>query len=332
MPPRKLSRIASLVFFPMALFAEPAFPDPLEFSEVWAYLMKGEEAFLDLGYPISDIAYFGAGLDIAGRLAGAPDRGALSAFPGRVHLVVAETGNYALTHFCLDPGFPLRDALVADIARAAESFDGVQVDFEAIGSGDYENYLSFLGLLKRSLGAKILSVAVPARFEEKQDRLGYERVGQAVDRVVVMAYDEHWSASEPGPVASLEWCGKVAAYAASKVEEGKLVMGAPFYGRAWADKALSRAYKHSGVASLLAEKGIGEAQRPEGIPFVEYSESVNVKVYFDDAESVARRLGLYRDASVRNVAFWRLGQEDAEVWKRIALSPRGGEPPPPAGD
>lgn len=307
---------------PGAAFAAPPFQavsEKLEFSEVWAYLISGEERFFDPAQPITDLAYFGADIDMAGKLADLPKRAKLSQFKGRVHLVVNELSNYALAHFCLSPEYPLRDALVADILDSAKDYDGVQIDFEALSSRDYENFYAFLALLKGGLGQKALSVAMPAYLKEPKDGLSYDRVAKIADRIVVMAYDEHWSSSEPGPVASMDWCRKVAGYAVSAIGADKLVMGLPFYGRAWADKSLSRAYKYSSLAKLIDEKGIGIIQRKDEIPYIEYDELVSVKVYFDDSASTLRRLGMYGSASVRNVAFWRLGQEDPAVWGGISI-------------
>jgi spore germination protein len=295
-------------------------PAARSFAEIWAYVLDGEEKYLDPAYPITDLCYFGAGLSSQGKLAGVPDRSRLGRFAGRVHLVVSEIGNYALTHFCLDPGFPLRAELVSDIARAAEGFDGVQLDFEAVPSKDYDAFFSFVSELKERIGGKVLSVALPARIGEKSDYFGYERIARAADRVVVMAYDEHWSSSAPGPVASLEWCSRVSDYARSKVPIEKLVMGNPFYGRAWADKSLSRAYKYSGLSELISEKGIEKVERQGMVPYFEYSETVTVRAYFDDAASILARLGMYGADSIANVAFWRLGQEDSAIWKLISAS------------
>jgi hypothetical protein len=324
-------RAAAVALLSLALFAQRAFPGELAFSELWAYLMEGEEKYLAPSLPVTDVGYFGAGMDSQGKLVGVPDRARLRGYGGRVHLVVAEIGNYALTHFCLDPSLPMRDQLIVDIALAARPFDGVQIDFEAVGKRDRESFFEFLRLLKAVLGEKALSVAIAARKDEKGDGLGYERIGKLADRVIVMAYDEHWSTSEPGPVASLGWCQAIAAYATSKVPPDKLVMGLPFYGRAWTDKSLAKAYKYSGLASLLAEKGQLDVRRQDGIPFVEYSESVNVRLFFDDAASLASRLDLYRAASVRNVAFWRLGQEDPSIWAVLSAEradPADGAPAP----
>ncbi len=290
---------------------------PVKFSEVWAYLLAGEEVFLSSSYPISDLCYFGAGINSYGELVDVPDVRKLSSFRRRKHLVVAETASFPLSHFCLDPAYPVRDRLVAEIAAAATPYDGVQIDFEAVPSRDRDNFAEFLSLLKQALGTKLLSVALPARLSEVGDTLGYARLAGIVDKVLIMAYDQHWSTSEPGPVASLDWCGQVASYAASKVPESKLVMGMPFYGRSWTDKKLAKAFKHSAVSSLSAEKQIDAPFRDGEIPHFNYEELVSVIVYYDDATSITARMRLYHEAGIRSVAFWRLGQEDPEVWERL---------------
>ena len=289
----------------------------LRFSEIWAYLMYGEEAVLPAELPVSDLFYFSAEINAYGELVGVPDIKRIGGYSGRKHLVVAEIGSYSLTHFCLDPSFPIRDSLIASIVKAASPFDGVQVDFEAIPIRDRDNFVEFLKILKKALGSKILSVALPARLSDSGDALGYARISAVVDRVIVMAYDEHWSTSVPGPVASMDWCRRVAEFASARIPAGKLVMGLPFYGRAWGDKKPNKAYKYSGIESLAEEKNVGVFFRENEIPMFRYEETVGVVVYYDDAESITHRLGIYRDVGVDAVAFWRLGQEDPRIWARI---------------
>ncbi|PKL23716.1 MAG: glycoside hydrolase [Spirochaetae bacterium HGW-Spirochaetae-3] len=291
----------------------------IAFREVWAYLMNGEERFLAEGMPITDLCYFSAEINVYGELDRIPDIRKLSGYEGRKHLVIAEIGSYSLTHFCLDPAYGVRPTLTEAIIDAAAPYDGVQIDFEAVPVRDRENFVGFLADLKKGLGKKTLSVALPARLDEAGDTLGYARIAAVVDRIVIMAYDEHWSTSAAGPVASMDWCGRIAAYASLKVEPGKLIMGLPFYGRAWGDVRPNRAYKHSGIESLASEKGVGVFFRENYVPWFRYEELVSVDVYYDDAESLSHRMRLYRDAGVGAVAFWRLGQEDPVVWSMIAL-------------
>lgn len=284
------------------------------FGEVWAYLMAGEERFLSEGLPITDLAYFGAALNSSGELSRVPAIGKLSGFPGRKHLVVAEVTNQALTHFALSPDYPLRDRLIDDLATAAGPYDGVQIDFELVSAKDKDAFFWFLRLLKARLGDKTLSVAVPARWRAIQDAYDYPLLDATVDRVVVMAYDEHWSTSGPGPIASVAWSRNVASYATSKISPEKLVMGLPFYGRAWADKNLSRAYKHSAVTEIIQGASSGVQSRENEVPSLEYQETVTVRLFYEDADSILTKLRVYAEVGVRSVGFWRLGQEDPAVW------------------
>lgn len=301
------------------LFAEN-FVQPVAFQEIWAYLMKGEEQYLSVSYPISDLGYFGAGISTYGALTGLPDPAKIAFFPGKKHLVIAETGNAALTHFCLDPQYPLRDALVRDIIAAAASYDGVQIDFEAVPARDADLFVEFLALLKGKLGTKPLSVALPARWRTVGDSYDYARISAVADKIIVMAYDEHWSGGVPGSIASLDWCATVSAYALSKIGREKLVMGLPFYGRAWTDTNPAKAYKHSGISKLVTDKNISTLNRNKDIPYFEYLETVKVQVFFEDSVSTLSRLNLYKTAAVKGISFWRLGQEDPEVWKYMAVN------------
>jgi spore germination protein YaaH len=281
--------------------------------------MVGEEAALSKSMPISDIAYFGAGLDSSGSLVGVPARKATGSYKGRVHLVLAEIGNKALTHFALSPDYPVRKKLLDDLQKAVAGFDGVQIDFEAVLLKDKANYLSFLKSLKIRIGKKALSVALPPRTRSVDDAFDYRAVAALADRVVVMAYDEHWSGSEAGSIASFEWCAKVAEYSLEAIPRSKLVMGAPFYGRAWASANPAKAYRHPKISLLMVEKGIGEAGREEGVPFFEYDEQVHVRVYYEDPDSTEARLRLYEGLKVKRVAFWRLGYEAPGSWERVRL-------------
>ncbi len=294
-------------------------PPPPSFKESWAYLMVGEESFLKPGLPVTDVGYFGAGLSSTGELTGLPDPARLKPFAGRIHLVVAETGNRALTHFVLRPGSHERKKLLNALEAEAKRYSGVQIDFEAVLPADKEHFLSFLKSLKIRIGRRTLSVAVPARTRKVAEAYDYAAIAAIADRIIIMAYDEHWSGSAPGPVASLEWCGRVAEYARSVIGPGKLVMGAPFYGRAWASVNPAKAYKNSSVDKLLKEKGITPTERREGVSYFSYEETVQVEVYFDDAASIGERLKLYAAKNVDRIAFWRLGQEDPGAWEQYRI-------------
>ena len=289
------------------------------FGEIWAYVVAGREAALRPGLPLSDIGYFGADVDSYGSLVEVPNRKNLPAFSGRVHMVV-KCDSRSLTHFVLVPGSAERKALIADLAAAAKNFDGLQIDFENVPQRDGGTFLSFLTELRAALGNKIFTIALPARTKKlNNDVYDYEKILPLVDRILVMAYDEHWSTSAPGPVASLSWCRNVAAYSMKAIGREKLIMGLPFYGRAWGDVNPSQAYVYTGIERLINDHKITGIRRENGIPNFEYKIPVSVKVYYDDEYSLSARMEMYRALGVTAIGFWRLGQETPAVWDIIKL-------------
>jgi len=314
-----------LVLFLLVRAAWPAAPPFAQ--ETWAYLMKGEERFFPADAPITDLACFSAEVDGDGNLKGGHDvpPSLPGARPGmRRHLVVTMPWNATLAHIYLDPALPLRDRIIANIAARSKPFDGVQIDFESIDARDGTAYLNFLAATRKALPrGKIFSVAVLARWKEHKQRhpddaFDYPFIGMIADRVIVMAYDEHYRSGPAGPIASLPWCGKIYAYAVETIAAEKLVMGIPLYGRGWQSPALARAYKHREIVGELHARNLRPSEDPQRGGTYRFSETVQVDVHYETAQSIEAKLELYSRHPVRGVAFWRIGQEPEGFWGRIA--------------
>jgi spore germination protein YaaH len=294
--------------------------DKVYFGEVWAYLMRGEEKEIRGNEPVTDLCYFSASVTGTGRLGTVPAPPSHAALKNlkRTHLVITELSNPSLTHFCINPELPVRDRLIADIVAASSRYDGVQIDFESVMRSDGELFNRFLADLKKGLGDKMLSVAVPARRKETPpDPYDYKKVSDIADRVIIMAYDQHWSTGPPGPVASLPWVEDIIRYARPRIPHDRLVMGVPLYGRAWQDRTLNRAVRHSHVQAILGSGGRTPVYSPETGNYLEYEERVKVKVYYDDIRSMSARLVMLRNERLKSVAFWRIGQGPPDIWEHI---------------
>jgi hypothetical protein len=288
------------------------------FGEIWGYLLAGREQDLNPEHPLSDIGYFGAEIDSYGKLADVPDRNKIALYPGRVHLVVT-CNSRALSHFVLEEGSEVRRRMIADLISETAAYDGLQIDFEYVLPGDSGAFLSFLAELRKGLPGKMLTAALSARTKLRNDAYDYAKIEPLVDRILVMAYDEHWSGSEPGPIASMNWCRDVALYALEVVGKEKLIMGLPFYGRAWGHINPSKAYIYSGIKTLMQENSVSEIIRTDGIPRFSYEVPVSVTVYYEDDFSLSARMAMYHSLGVRAVGFWRLGQESPGVWDLMEL-------------
>jgi spore germination protein YaaH len=297
----------------------PEEPIPVSvFEEIWAYVLTERETALTGKLPLSDIGYFGAEIDTYGKLFGVPNRRNIT-FPGKVHLIVA-CNSRSLTHFILVPGSQERRALIDDLLAAVKNYDGLQIDFENVPPRDGNVFLSFLSELRAKLGNKVFTIALPARTRKLADDVyDYEKIKPLVDKILVMAYDEHWSGSKPGSVASLQWCKQVAEYSLRIIGREKLIMGLPFYGRAWGDHNPSRALIFSTTERLIKENKVSVIRRENGVPTFNYDINIPVKVYYEDEYSTSARMQIYKSLNVSSIGFWRLGQETKEIWKYIEL-------------
>jgi len=307
-------------FEPMELYYADGILPVSEFKEVWGYLMVGRESAINSSLPVSDLVYFGAEVDSYGKLVDVPSFSKIpSSFRGRKHLVVA-CNSRSLTHFTLIEGRPEREALIRDLLAEARPYDGLQIDFEMVPARDGELFLSFLRELRSGLGNKIFSIALPARTRRLQDDVyDYAKIKPIVDRILVMAYDEHWSTSAPGPIASMAWCQRVARYSLDTIGPEKLIMGLPFYGRSWGSENVNIAHVHSQIENLKKARNIEEIQRENSIPTFKYTMPLSVTVFYEDAHSLSTRMDLYKKMGVNSVGFWRLGQETPAFWPYIKL-------------
>lgn len=292
--------------------------NPIYVKESWGYVMAGREGEYNSSFPLTDVCYFAAEVNSYGELTSIPNRSKLKTGNTRCHLVIA-CDSKTLTHFVLNGDYNLRQQLIKDIVKASQNYDGVQIDFELVPARDRKNFITFLADLRYLLGQKKwFSVCVPARFKLLTDDIyPYAEIAKYCDRVFVMAYDEHWSGSKSGAIASLDFCKKVAEYAKKAIPERKLVMGLPFYGRTWASETTAGAWYFSGANRIMTEHSVEDVFYEEEIPTFKYTAQVEVTGYFNDAYSCVQIARLYENLGIQKIGYWRIGQEDPEFWNWI---------------
>ncbi len=318
------SLLLLLFIFPTFLFGEAQQTAPFKYREIWGYLMKGEEKYLHgSSEPLTDIAYFSAQINEIGRITEAPD---LQKIPEdvrakrRIHLVISTPANRSLLYWCLGRDMETREGLISDLLRFSQPYDGLQLDFESIRTEDKEAYWGFIKELKARLPKhKILSVALPARTKETGDAFSYTKIGQIADRLIIMAYDEHWRTGSPGVIASAAWCEKICNFAKQVVPVNKLIMGIPLYGRVWQKQEVARPLKYFQTLELLKEHPAPLQRDADGTPPFAYQQTVDAVVYFEDIVTLKGKLSLYQNSAIQGVAFWRISQEPAALWQNLKV-------------
>lgn len=294
----------------------------LPFKEVWGYVMIGEENSLSPDYPVTDVGYFVNAVNNFSEFVSVPKRS--EKFPdykGRVHLV-SSVDSKAQTHLLLDPKLPLRNKIIKQLIDECKDYDGLQIDWELVMKEDDKNFWSFLKVLKRRLKGKMLTVAIPARTKTlERDAYDYAELSKIVDKIIVMAYDEHWSTSAPGPIASMAWCKRIADYSKTVIPEEKLVMGCHFYARAWNDEEVGRkAYRAYRVDGIIKNNKVSTFRKsPDGDLSFSFEKKTKVTVFYDTPESTAARCKMYLDNGIPRLSFWRIGQEIPEFWNELTV-------------
>ena len=305
--------------------------NPCVFEEVWGWVMRNREDEFKPEFPVTDACYFSAEVDSYGNLCNIPDIRKLKDFNGRKHLVIVSDSR-SLTHFLLDPTFKLVDKFVKDVMKAAKPYDGVQVDFELIPGKDAKNFYNFLVKLSEECkkADKMFTVCVPARLKTISDDIfPYKKIADISDRVIIMAYDEHWSTSKPGAIANVAWCQKIVDYAKTVIPQEKLVMGLPFYGRTWASEKTASGWYFTGVNRLIRQYDAAKPKYVDDIPTTKITMKVSVEAWWEDCYSVVQKMRLYEQKEVKAIAFWRIGQEDPLVWDWVKYRAQIIEPPIP---
>ena len=195
-------------------------------------------------------------------------------------------------------------------------YRGVVIDFEGMTPNDLDQLLAFTGAVADSVrahGVTTVVIAVPAG-----DTAAYPAalLLQSADLIMPMLYDQHWSASPPGPIASPEWVTRNLGTRVAEVGAAKIVAAFPLYGYRWRKTAETEVISFDDARRLTTmtntlmvrdnASATLHATSPEG-----WELWISDRVLLETLVRGARQLG------VRTFALWRLGLEDQAVWDLI---------------
>ena len=211
--------------------------------------------------------------------------------------------------------------LVATVVQsvADNGYAGVNVDFENMAAADRSAFTSFVKALASALhahGSQLMVDVVPHdsagvnRFSAAYD---VPALGAAADVIDVMTYDEHGEGGSPGPVAGLDWDVAQLASTLPGLNPAHTLLGIPLYGRTWTS-GTGASDSYSAVLATLQDQGARvDYDFGAQTPFIVSADASTV-TYFDDADSLARKIALAHTNGLEGIAAWRLGFEDPNFW------------------
>jgi spore germination protein len=218
---------------------------------------------------------------------------------------------------------------------------GLQIDFEGLAGDARASYARFVARLARTLRSRRLlcSVAVGAPLADSpnddglwQDgphaaSLDYAALAESVDSMTLMAYDQHVSPGSPGPVAGQPWVEACVRRVLEQVPASRLLLGIPLYYRRWSGDVVVEG-PHAEAVELATRVGATVRLDPrEGEKTFQFVEQglPNV-VWLQDRETLRERVALASRLGLAGFSAWRLGHEDAELWKKdLGLDPRAAQ-------
>ena len=212
------------------------------------------------------------------------------------------------------------------IAAALEvGMDGINLDFEKVGTDCAEHYGQFLKELSVACKKNNLKLSVDNYVPNegnRQYRLDVQ--GKVADYVILMGYDEHWhGCGVPGSVASIGFISNGISKALQSVPANKLVNAIPFYTIQWktdgtsvSDDYLTLVNQSDFLSRIGVEPTWDEMTCQN---YVEWSSNdVTYKVWLEDLDSISVKLNVMSANELAGVAAWRLGYGTQDAWTLLA--------------
>ncbi len=206
----------------------------------------------------------------------------------------------------------------------AYGIDGINIDFEQVPREAGEAYIQFLRELSIACRQNGIVLSID-NYVPTEYTAYYNRAEQGIiaDYIIVMGYDEHYSGSDIGSVASINFVEKGIQDTVAVVPSEKVINALPFYTAIWESTGENTNVKKVGMgaaANFMTENG-GSATWDD-VTCQNYTifqtGDITYQIWLEDEQSVATKLNVMKNYNLGGVAGWRLGLEKPEVWSLIS--------------
>ena len=206
---------------------------------------------------------------------------------------------------------------------------GLDIDFEYINAEDRDAFSNFVRNVTERLNAEGYTVNVDLAPKVSSNQSGslyeghdYAALGAAANTVLIMTYEWGYTYGPPMAVAPINEVRRVVQYAVSEIESSKIYMGVPNYAYDWRlpyQRGVTRAVGigNETAVRIAAENGaeISFDERSR-TPYFEYNarDGSEHVVWFEDVRSIAAKLALVDEYSLRGPGYWNLINPFSQNW------------------
>jgi spore germination protein YaaH len=211
-----------------------------------------------------------------------------------------------------------RDNSIRQILTLASLYnlDGINIDFEGLNNSDKDALTQYVREITPLLREQGLVVSIDINLIKCYDR---PALGEIVDYVALMAYDQHWrGGNKAGSVSQVSWAERTLQTFLEDIPKEKLLFGMPFYTRLWEEstgadgelKVTGTAYSMEDAKNVLKENNAEPVWDEEsGQYYAEYhKDGKRYRIWLEDVNSINLRTALALKYSVAGVASCRLVQ------------------------
>jgi spore germination protein YaaH len=222
----------------------------------------------------------------------------------------------------------LRHNVIRQILAYAALYDldGINLDFENIYLKDKDAYTQFvreISPLLREQGL-VVSVAVGVPGGSETWSLSHDRraLGETVDFVCLMTYDQNWPA--PGSSAELQWVEDRLVATLEEVTPDRLLLGIPLYTRLWAEEEVDGKMKTSYLAALTIDGAWKRVEENDATVVWNPSQGQyhatyekdgrTIKMWIEDADAVNAKTSLVHKYNLAGSCVWAANFANESVW------------------
>ncbi len=220
----------------------------------------------------------------------------------------------------------IQNRLISQLVQVlkANKLQGVNIDFEEMKEDSDEYLNAFQKNLYSAMHREGLIVSMDLMPDNADYNLSYLK--NYNDYLIVMAYDQFNDPTAAGPISDQKWIEKQMDEVGKQVEPSKIILGLAGYGRQWiSDEEGKRTeditYSQAIDRAKISKSKIIFDNNSYNLTYsYDFEGSGNETaskntVWFTDACTMFNICRFSDDFGNAGTAMWRLGSEDARVWR-----------------